>query len=80
LWNISERRKIIFADLHWKNNPAPFMHKDLEENERTIKDYQDYILHFFKKVSMTLRTQTGVPYYNRPCNVKYHNVFPLFVT
>jgi len=43
LWNISERRKIIFADLHWKNNPAPIMHKDLEESEKTIKDYQDYI-------------------------------------
>jgi hypothetical protein len=33
-WNISERRKIIFADLHWKNNPAPIMHKDLEENKK----------------------------------------------
>jgi hypothetical protein len=32
LCNISERRKIIFTDLHWKNNPAPIMHKDLEEN------------------------------------------------
>jgi hypothetical protein len=42
LWNISERRKIIFADLHWKNNPAPIMHKDLEENKKAIKD-QDYV-------------------------------------
>jgi len=33
LWNISERRKLIFADLQWKNNPAPIMHKDLEEKK-----------------------------------------------
>jgi hypothetical protein len=33
-WNIPERRKIIFADLHWKNNPAPNMHKYLAENKK----------------------------------------------
>jgi hypothetical protein len=36
-------KEIIFADIHWKNNPAPIMQKDLEGNKNAIEDYQDYI-------------------------------------
>jgi len=48
-WNIYERRKIIFADLHWKNNPTPIKHKDLEENKKQRLSGL-YLILFLKKL------------------------------
>jgi len=82
LRNISERKKIIFTDLRWENNPVPMMRKDLEENKKKkqLKIIEIKFNNFFLKVSVTSGTLTGILYYNKPCNVNYHNASQLYVT